>query len=120
MKKVVILACERIRNQNLCVACNKCFVAANKLEGEFARHKDEVAILGIMNCGGCPGNLVVPSLVLLSMQLASFNEKIDAVHIGTCIMRFCPNKDNIIKIIKEKAGVEVIEGTHTYGKGTIF
>jgi len=35
-------------------------------------------------------------------------------------MRFCKWKDDLIAAIKEKAGIEVVEGTHSYGLPTIF
>jgi len=123
MKKIAILACKMIRSQNLCPADAKCLVALHRKDGEFERYKDEdVSILGIMDCGGCEGNKTraVCSLVLFKTQLAALKENIDALHIGTCMMKFCPRKDDIIAAVKEKAGIEVIEGTHKYAPPTIF
>jgi len=98
-------------------------VAFMRREGEFERYKNEDAhIIGIVDCGGCEGNKnrVIPSLALLKLQLAALNEKPDVIHIGTCITRFCKRKDDLIAAIKEKAGVEVVEGTHSYALPTIF
>ena len=123
MKKIVLVKCQMISNQNLDPGDAKCLVACMRREGEFARYKDEDAyIIGIVDCGGCEGNKnrVIPSLALLKLQLAALNEKPDVIHIGTCIMKFCKRKDDLIAAIKEKAGVEVVEGTHSYGLPTIF
>lgn len=121
MKKIAILSCKMIRGQNLCPADAKCFTAIHRKEGEFERYKnDNVVLIGIMDCGGCNGTRVIPSLGLLKMQLAALKENIDTLHIGTCIIKLCPQKDEIIKSVKEKAGIEVIEGTHKYAPPTIF
>jgi len=123
MKKVVIVKCQMVSNQNLCPGDARSLVAMLRKEGEFERYKDEGAhIIGIMDCGGCEGNKnrVIPSLGLLKIQLDALNEKPDVVHVGTCIMKFCKRKDDLIEAIKEKAGVEVVEGSHPYAPPTIF
>ncbi len=123
MKRVAILKCKMISEQNLCPGDAKCLVAFSRKEGEFERYKGEdVAIVGIMDCGGCEGqkNRVICSLALLKMHLGALKENVDALHIGTCIMKFCKRKDDIIAAVKEKAGVEVIEGTHPYAPPKIF
>jgi len=123
MKKIAILACKMIREQNLCPADAKCLVALSRREGEFERYRnDDVSIVGIMDCGGCEGNKTraICSLLLFKTQLAALKENIDVLHIGTCMMKFCPRKDDIIAAVKEKAGIEIIEGTHKYAPPTIF
>ncbi|GAB5046975.1 CGGC domain-containing protein [Thermodesulfovibrio sp. TK110] len=123
MKKIAILKCSMIGEKNLCPGDAKCLVAFMRKEGEFERYKNEdAAIVGIMDCGGCEGNKTraICSLLLLKLQLAAFGENVDVLHIGTCIMKFCPRKEDIISAIKEKAGIEVIEGTHKYAPPTIF
>ncbi len=123
MKKIVLVKCKMISEQNLCPGDTKCFVALSRKEGEFARYKETGAeIVGIVDCAGCEGNKnrVICSLMLLKLQLGALNEKADAVHVGTCIMKFCKRKDDLIAAIKEKAGVEVIEGTHPYAPASIF
>lgn len=123
MKKIVLLACYLIRKRNLCPGDARCLVAFNRREGEFERHKgEEAAIVGIMDCGEREGNRnrAVLSLGLLKGALMPLNESVDAVHVGTCVMGFCPRKDDILKALKEKAGVEVVEGGHRYVPPTIF
>ncbi|MEW6419347.1 MAG: CGGC domain-containing protein [Nitrospirota bacterium] len=123
MKKVAIVACQMIRSKNLCPADVKCLVAMNRKEGEFERYKnDNASIVGIVECGDCEGNKnrVLLSLGLLKMQLAALKETVDTIHLGTCIMKFCKKKDDLLGAIKEKAGIEVVEGTHQYVPPTIF
>jgi predicted metal-binding protein len=123
MKKIALVSCQMIRGKNLCPADAKCLVAFNRKEGEFERYKDEdPAIVGIVECGDCEGNKnrVLLSLGLLKMQLAALDETVDALHIGTCVMKFCKKKDDLLAAIKEKAGVEIVEGTHQYIPATIF
>ncbi len=123
MKKIAIVSCQMIRDKNLCPADAKCLVAFNRKDGEFARYKDEDAeIVGIVECGDCEGNKnrVLLSLGLLKMQLSALNESVDAIHLGTCIMKFCKKKDDLLGAMKEKAGVEIVEGTHQYVPTTIF
>ncbi len=123
MKKIALIACNMIRSGNLCPGDAKCLVAMSRKEGEFKRYENEDAhIVGIVDCGGCEGNKnrVVPSMAVLKMHLTALNEQVDAVHLGTCIMKFCKRKDDLLEAVKEKAGVEVIEGTHAYIPPTIF
>ncbi len=123
MKKIALLACQQIRSKNLCPADAKCLIAFNRREGEFERYKgQDAAIFGIAECGECEGNRnrAILSLALLKMQLAAMNETLDAIHLGTCIMNFCPKREDMIKVLKEKAGVEVIEGGHQYIPAKIF
>lgn len=123
MKKIALVACQMIRDKNLCPGDVKCLVALNRKEGEFERYKnDDAAIVGIIECGDCEGNKnrVVLSLGLLKMQLAALKETVDTIHVGTCIMKFCKKRDDLIGAIKDKAGVEVVEGSHQYIPTTIF
>jgi len=123
MKKIAIVACQMIRDKNLCPGDAKCLVAMSRKEGEFKRYEDEDAtIVGIVDCSGCEGNKnrVICSMAMLKMQLAALNEQVDAVHMGTCIMKFCKRKDDLLEAVREKAGVEVVEGTHKYMPPSIF
>ncbi len=113
--RIAIVACRKAREQNLCPGDAKCLVAFMRKEGKFAELKDKSAmIVGIIDCGDCPGTRVGPSLGLLKMHLDSLGEKIDAIYVGTCVVRLCPYKDDLVARIKKIAQVPVIEGTHEY------
>jgi len=113
--RIAIVACRKAREQNLCPGDAKCLVAFMRKEGKFAELKDKNAVIvGIIDCGDCPGTRAGVALGLLKMHLDSLGEKIDAIYIGTCVVRLCPHKDEIVARIKKIAEVPVIEGTHEY------
>jgi len=111
--------CKKFRTEGLCPGCAKCLVASMNKEGEFSKYED-ARIVGIIECGDCPGNRVANSLARLGMHVASLGLSIDVVHVGTCIVKTCPYSDKIINILKEKAGVDVVEGTHPYLKPKVL
>lgn len=120
MEKVVIIGCKRSMD-DVCIACSRCMVAFNRREGAFARYKDqEVQLIGMLGCGDCPGAGIVPRMAQMKLWNAPMNEKPTKVHIAPCILDHCHYKEALIKKIKAKAGVEVIEGTHPYIPEKIF
>ncbi len=105
----------------VCIACSRCMVAFNRNAGEFERYKDQDAeLIGILNCGDCPGASIVPRLAQINLWNKPLEEKVTKVHIGPCIVDHCPHKETLITKIKAKAGVEVIEGAHPYMPENIF
>jgi len=118
---IAILSCKNIKDES-CLGCHRCLMAFDKKEGEFERYKDkpDVKLRAILHCGGCPGMAPVNRLANLKAWMALTGETIDVIHIGTCLIKNCPYKDTILEKVKEKAGVEVIEGTHYYIPPTIF
>jgi len=118
---IAILSCKNIKDES-CIGCHRCLTAVDKREGAFERYKDrdDIKLKAILHCGGCPGAGAVNRLANLKTWIAPMGDNIDAIHIGSCLLKFCPHKDIIIERIKEKAGVEVIEGSHYYAPPTIF
>jgi len=120
MEKILIIGCKRAMD-DVCIGCSRCLVGFNRREGDFAMYKDkEAELLGLLNCGDCPGATVVTRLAQVKLWNAPMGEKPTKVHLAPCILDHCPYKDTIIKKIKAKAGVEVIEGTHPYKPENIF
>jgi predicted metal-binding protein len=120
MEKIVIVGCKRAMD-DVCIGCSRCIVALNRKEGEFSRYKDvEAELLGLLNCGDCPGAAIVTRLAQLNLWNAPMGEKPTKIHIGPCITDHCPHKDTIVNKVKAKAGIEVIEGTHPYKPQDIF
>lgn len=117
MAKILIVTCAKIRDIN-CVACLKCFKAAELKEGEFAKY-DDVQITAMCGCGDCPG-LVMPKLTLVLEQADYLERDIDAIHFGTCMVKAsktaaCPiDLDKIAEMIKSKMGKPVVIGSHNY------
>ncbi|HJX32025.1 MAG TPA: CGGC domain-containing protein [Thermodesulfobacteriota bacterium] len=87
---------------------------------KFYGGNPNVKLRAILHCGGCPGMAPVNRLANLKTWMAPMGETIDAIHIGTCLIKNCPYKDTILTKVKEKAGVEVIEGSHSYMPPVIF
>lgn len=117
MANILIVSCAKIRDVS-CIACLKCFKAAALKEGEFAKY-DSVQIVGLSGCGDCPG-LVMPKVGLV-MEMADYLlQEIDAIHIGTCVVRArktaaCPiDLDGIKAKLEGKFGKPVVVGTHNY------
>lgn len=118
MANVLIIGCNRIKDIS-CVACFKCFRAAAAKDGNFAQYDDEVRIVGICTCGDCPG-LVMPKMALVMDQAKSQGVQIDAIHLGTCIVKArqtagCAiDLDKAVQMISKNFDKPVVAGTHNY------
>ena len=120
MEKVLIIGCKRTMDE-VCIGCSRCLVAFNRREGLFELYEvHEAEVLGLLSCGDCPGAGIVTHLAQVKLWNAPLNEKPTKVHLGPCLTDHCPHKDAIIKKIKAKAGVNVIEGTHPYMPENVF
>lgn len=120
MEKILIVGCKKAMD-DVCIGCSRCLVGFNRKEGEFSVYKDtDAEVTGLLNCGDCPGATIVTRLAQVNLWNAPMGEKVTKIHIGPCIMDHCPHKEVIVKKIKAKAGVEVIEGAHPYKPDNIF
>ncbi len=117
MAHIAVLYCKRIKDYS-CVACAKCYKAMAEKNGEYARH-DTIELVAMTDCGDCPG-LTVPRVKLLSEVAKGLGRGIDVIHLGTCMKLAmetaqCPiDFDELEVTLKNKFGVEVILGTHSY------
>lgn len=117
MARIAILYCKRVKDHS-CVACAKCYKAIAEKNGAFARF-DEIELVGMTDCGDCPG-LTVPKVKLLNEVARGLERPFDTVYLGTCVKLAmetaeCPiDFDNLSVILKSKFGVETILGTHNY------
>ncbi len=120
MEKILIVGCQNTMD-NVCIACSRCMVAFNRREGAFSRYKDkEAELIGILNCGGCPGVSVVTRLAQIASWNAKNGEIPTKIHIAACLLDHCPEKETMIKKIKAKTAIEVIEGAHEYKPENLF
>lgn len=120
MEKILILGCKRAMD-NVCIACSRCLVGFNRREGEFNRYKDkEAELVGLLNCGDCPGATVVTRLAQMNLWNKPMGEKVTAIHLGPCLTDHCPHRETIVKKVQDKSGVPVILGTHPYKPDNIF
>ena len=120
MEKILIIGCKRAMD-DVCIGCSRCLVGFNRKEGSFSRYEGEaVELMGLLNCGDCPGAAIVPRLAQVSLWNKPMGEQVTKVHIAPCVVDHCPYSETLIKKIKAKAGVEVIVGTHPYIPENIF
>ncbi len=120
MEKILIVGCKKTMN-SICIACSRCLVGFNRREGAFEAYKDkEAELIGILDCGDCPGQGIVMRLAQTKLWNAPMNEMPTKIHIGPCLAQHCPHKDVIIAKIKAKSGIEVVEGAHPYIPADIF
>ena len=120
MEKILIVGCKRAMD-DVCIGCSRCLVGFNRRKGEFARYEGRDAeVLGLLSCGDCPGAAIVTRLAQVKLWNAPMDEKPTVIHLGPCLVDHCPHKDTIVKKIKAKAGIPVIEGAHPYIPNDIF
>jgi len=120
VEKILIVGCKKAMN-DVCIGCSRCLVGFNRREGHFEIYKDEEAeVIGLLNCGDCPGAAIVTRLAQASLWNKPMGESPTAIHIGPCLTDHCPHAETIIKKIKAKAGIPVIEGAHPYMPANIF
>jgi len=120
MEKILIVGCKKAMD-DVCIGCSRCLVAFNRREGDFNRYVDEEAeVMGLLNCGDCPGATIVTRLAQVSLWNKPMDEKVTKVHVAPCILDHCPHATTLIKKIEAKSGVEVIKGTHPYKPDNIF
>lgn len=118
MKKIAIIQCAKIKDAS-CVGCLKCFKAASKKEGEFSRYDEDVQIVAMSGCGDCPG-LIMPKAGILMEMSDYLNCEIDAIHLGTCLVKAVKTAacqidlDKIKELLSSKFGKEVVIGSHNY------
>ena len=90
MEKVLIVGCKKAMD-DVCIACSRCMVAFNRREGEFSRYKDmDAELIGILNCGDCPGATIVTRLAQINLWNKPMEENVTKVHIVPCILQHCP------------------------------
>ena len=121
MEKILIVGCKKSMD-DVCIGCSRCMVGFNRREGAFERYADdkEAVLVGLLNCGDCPGAAMVTRLAQLSLWNKPMQETATKVHVAPCILDHCPYKDILLAKIKAKAGIEVVEGTHPYKPNDIF
>jgi predicted metal-binding protein len=119
MANIAILYCKRIQDHS-CIACAKCYKGMAERHGEFGRYgDDEIQLIGLTDCGDCPG-LTVPRVKLLHEVAKGLDRTIDTIHLGTCMKLAmetaeCPiDYDELKFVLEQKFDCEVVLGTHSY------
>lgn len=104
--KIGIIICDRYRS----CAGGKCFRAAEKREGGFARYQDQkIEIVGYTSCGGCPGGNIEYAPAEMKKNGAT------AIHFATGFLVGyppCPYMEHFKQFIEAQYGLDVVFGTH--------
>ena len=107
MTKIGIIRCQE--NSNRCAGHN-CFPAIYNRTGYMAEY-DAIELVGFDTCGGCPGPRNFDKIVDRGLRLEK--DGAEVIHLGTCLVLFCPNKDKFKAALEEKISIPIKEKTHT-------
>lgn len=106
MKKIGIIICHRYHT----CAAGKCLRSLYNREGAFSIYKDEeIQLVGITTCGGCPGGNVEYAPAEMKKNGA------EIIHLATGLVvgyPSCPYLDAFCSFIPEKYNMKVVIGTH--------
>jgi len=119
MPRIGILTCSNC-TQELNCASAVCLADMRKKRGFFEKYQEqEVVLVGIISCAGCP-TIGAPEKILKRVKsLASL--KADVIHLSYCMTAVCPFINKYIKVIKEAyPKMEIVEGTHKPRDKSIF
>lgn len=110
--RIGILTCSAATQDSGCSSVS-CLRDLRKRKGAFAQYdsKQELELIGIINCAGCP-TLAGPEKLLSRIRaLAEF--RVDAIHLSYCVDALCPYKVKYQALIKEHfPEIGVVIGTH--------
>jgi len=83
-------------------------------KGAFAGVEEEIELIGVNTCGGCPGKRAVARAVEMTERGADTMVLASCITKGTPIGFPCPHVTQIIAAIKNKLGdkVKIIDYTH--------
>jgi predicted metal-binding protein len=112
MARIGILTCSNCTQETNCASV-VCLGDMRKRRGFFESYpKDEpLALIGIINCAGCP-TLAAPEKILKRVRaLTEFH--IDALHLSFCMVALCPFIKPYMTLIKrEFSDINIVLGTH--------
>lgn len=112
MAKIGILTCTSVTQDVPCASFG-CLRSFNMRTGQFERYAgdDELQLVGIINCAGCP-TLKAPEKILSRVRAIALAGA-TAIHMSACLERACPHRNRYACLIKEQfPELEVIAGTH--------
>ena len=109
--KVGLIRC--MQTEDMCPATT-CFKVMDTKKLAFEGVQDEIKIIGINSCGGCPGKKAVTRAVEMVKRGA------DTIVLASCITRGnpigfpCPHAEQMKTAIEQKVGesIKIIDYTH--------
>ena len=103
--KIGIIRCEE--HSTDCAGFN-CFPAIRNRTGQF-KGIDDIELVGFDTCGGC-GRNNADKIVARAMKLKEKGAEV--IHLGNCLIGYCPFQDMFEKALKEKVKLPIVEKTH--------
>jgi predicted metal-binding protein len=109
--KIGIIRCQEqaLSGEKRCAGWN-CFPAIRDKTG-YLKEYNTIELVGFDTCGGCPGRNRYEKIVERGLKLKEKGAEI--IHLSTCMVLFCPNKEKFVEVLKEKVGIPIKEKTHT-------
>jgi len=119
MTKIGIIRCQEIAQGTSTVRCAgwNCFPAMRNKE-KYMDVYDNIELVGFDTCGGCPGSNRFDKIKERGLKLKEKGAEI--IHLSTCIVLFCPNKDKFVEVLKKETGLPIKEKTHSRPGGKEF
>ncbi|MCD4816752.1 MAG: CGGC domain-containing protein [Methanosarcinales archaeon] len=110
MTKIGLVRCEMAARSCPGTAC---FKVIKTKTGTFEEFKsDDIDIIGMITCGGCPGRDAIRQVQEMVKRGA------EVIFMCTCLIKpipnppKCPYAEELADAIRDKLGVRVIMGTH--------
>ncbi|MTI61830.1 MAG: CGGC domain-containing protein [Firmicutes bacterium] len=109
--KVGLIRC--LQTEDMCPGTT-CFKVIDKKKLAFENVEEDIELVGVNTCGGCPGKKAVARSVEMVKRGADIIALASCIGKGTPIGFNCPNFENMKEAIKVQVGEEVrlIEYTH--------
>jgi predicted metal-binding protein len=110
MTKIGIIRCQEraLYGKERCAGWD-CFQAMRDKTGYMTEY-DTIEIVGFDTCGGCPGRNRYYKIIERGQKLKE--KGADIIHLSTCLVNTCPNKDKFIEVLEKEVGLPVREKTH--------
>ncbi len=109
--KVGLIRC--MQTEDMCPATT-CFKVMNTKKIAFENIEEDIEVVGLTTCGGCPGKKAVTRAAEMVKRGA------DTIVLASCITRgnpigfACPHAEQMIAAIEKKVGneIRIIDYTH--------
>ena len=109
--KVGLIRC--IQTEDMC-ATTTCIRVMKEKQAAFEGEEDEVSLINVNTCGGCPGKKAVTRVASM------VSNGVDTIALASCITKGspigfpCPHKEQMVEAIRNKVGenIRIITYTH--------
>lgn len=120
MARIGILTCSNCTQDANCASV-VCFGDLRKRKGLFEQYgkEEELDLIGIINCAGCPTIAAPEKIIKRTKSLTEY--RLDALHFSYCMTALCPFLKQYEKIIQDQnPELNIVHGTHRPGNKDLF